>query len=184
METDANVQIEGALDVAEAVIEGLQREREALVDLRDRFSDQLEAVRTHDLDEVERTTLAAHEAMSRLEQLRRRRERKMRLLARMLQLEEKPTLLQVAAALDGCADEGRPVADELRTMRRLVTEQADQTRRRCDELDFVLHYVEHLSREMLDALRGREADSSAHVYTAAGKTGRASGPSSFVNKVG
>lgn len=172
-------QAPGAANVAQAIVELLHQEQDALVDLHHHATDQLEALRERDVDRLEQATLHANEAVNTLDGLRQVRERKMRLLGRVLKLEhESASLEQLASALDG------EVATWLLEARANVRQQARTTEQRCEELTFTLRYAVELGRDILQALHGVDDQSTTPVYTATGTSGHAAGPRSVVNQVG
>lgn len=174
----------GPVTLAQGLLSTLQQEYEALEGLCTAFDQQLDALRARQHEALEQATQDANVAVTRLGTLQLTRQRKMRLLGRVLGVETDGTALpQLAAALNG-RPAGEDVAQHLLATRTRIRERAAQTQQRCDELAFTLQYAVDLSREMMRTLQRLDAPPPARTYTAAGGTSQTAPPSSFLNKLG
>ena len=90
---------EGHLEMVEKLIATLDDEYEALQALTERFQHQLDILRQRNLDGLEDATLQASEAATRLDRLSQARMRQMRLVGRILEVDDSPDLAKIADAV-------------------------------------------------------------------------------------
>lgn len=172
----------GPLAIAQTLQQTLAAETDALQMLHDVLVRHLDAVRTRQTAQMEEASDATHEAMASLQGARLARERQMRLLARVLALDEDAPLPALAEALQA-QPEGAATARTLLDCRTCLRALADATRQRSDELEFTLDYALRLSREMLLAAQGLQAPPPAGMYDATGHS-MSSAAASMLNKLG
>lgn len=170
--------------IVRALIETLHQEEVELTQLGLHFERQLDAIREQQHEQQEQSMHEASETIGTLGQLQVKRERQMRLLGRILKVEDEQTSLQeLAVALAGHPGL-QTSGGELLTARAVVQERAQQTRYICEQLDFALQYAVSLGRDMIQAMQDLDTPPPPCVYTAKGHTSRAASPHSLVNKVG
>ncbi len=169
--------------LASSLIATLQDEYESLVRLRGHFDDHILALRQREKDGIDEATHRTHDEINVLANLKNQRDRKMRLLRRVLRLEgEQSTIEDVCGRLDAEETAAEGTA-EIRRLRREIRAEAVRTRKRCRDLEFALEYAVHLGRDLLQALQGTSPAVATKVYTPKGGAIESAG-NSFVNKVG
>lgn len=173
---------DGPLEMVDTLISTLEDEYQALQTLTTHFQDQLGILRQKHLDGLEDATLKASDAVSQLDRLTQARTRQMRLVGRMLGLDDTPELEAIAAAVEDL-DDGRGPADRLRTLRERIRAEADASQRQSEELRYALQYAADLGREMIAFLRGATSTAPAQVYTDSGQSPDAD-RDSLVNQIG
>lgn len=166
-----------------ALIDTLSEEDAALERLGAQFAHQLDALRAREAERHDAAFDEAGDALGALGRLRAVRERQMRLLGRVLKLDDGVvSLRRLAGAL-----EQEPATEALGARlleaRDQIHTRARTTRHRCDHLDFALRYVASLGHELMQALQGLDAPAPPALYTASGAT-RAATPRRLVNRVG
>jgi len=178
--TDSNA--DGRLEMVDTLITTLDDEYVALQALSTCFEEQLSILRQKHLDGLEDATLETSDAVADLDRLTQARTRQMRLVGRMLGLDEAPALDAVADAVDAL-DGGSTRAEQLRTTRQRIRTEAAAVQRQSDELRYALQYAADLGREMIAFLRGATSTAPAQVYTDSGQSPNAD-RDSLVNKIG
>lgn len=178
--TDSNS--DGRLEMVDKLIATLDDEYAALQALSSCFEAQLSILRQKHLDGLEDATLETSDAVSRLDRLTQARTRQMRLVGRMLDVEDTDDLSAVAdevAAVEG----GESYAQQLQTLRDRMRSEAAAVQQQSDELRYALQYAADLGREMIAFLRGATSTAPAQVYTDSGQSPTAD-RDSLVNKIG
>lgn len=167
-----------------SLIATLQDEYDSLARLLGHFDDHILALRSREKEGIDEATHRTNDEISVLANLKNQRDRKLRLLGRVLHVEgDHTTIEDVSRRLD--ADEATAEAAEtIRRLRRDIWAEAVRTRKRCHDLAFALEYAVHLGRDLLQALQGSPSAGTTKVYTPKGGAIESPGTSSFVNKVG
>lgn len=168
----------GPQPAVDALLKTLDLEGETVHRLADALARQLEALQTNQQEPLMDATDDASRAVSEMHRLRQVRERQIRLLARLLGLEE-PSAARLADAL---ADRHPGLADRLQTALNSLRASVHTTRERSDELAFALHVATHIGREML--LAWQHMDAPTQGYTAGGTESNAALPRPLVNQFG
>jgi hypothetical protein len=184
MESPVQAPSSGPAALVQPLLETLRQEEETLLKLHGCFEAQVEALRLHDQERLQQATLQVNEGVAALERLRQARERQARLAARVFHLNEEQATLQALEEALRQQPEAATLASLLHTAREQVRLRAAQTRQRCEDFEFALHYAMRLGHEMLQVLQNLDTPPPARVYTAHGGIGQASPPRSFLNKVG
>jgi len=177
-----NSNADGRLEMVDTLITTLDDEYTALQALSASFEKQLAILREKHLDGLEGATLETSDAVADLDRLTQARTRQMRLVGRMLGLDESPELDAVADAVDAL-DDGAARAEQLRTLRQRMRTEAAAVQRQSDELRYALQYAADLGREMIAFLRGATSTAPAQVYTDSGQSPNAD-RDSLVNQIG
>ncbi len=178
--TDSNA--DGRLEMVDTLITTLDDEYAALQALSTCFEKQLSILRQKHLDGLEDATLETSDAVADLDRLTQARTRQMRLVGRMLGLDEASELDAVAGAVDDL-DDGTARAEQLRTIRRRMRTEAAAIQQQSGELRYALQYAADLGREMIAFLRGATSTAPAQVYTDSGQSPNAD-RDSLVNQIG
>lgn len=170
--------------LASSLLATLKDEFASLVRLRGHFDEHILALREREKARIDEATHRTNDEINVLAKLKHQRDRKMRLLGRVLRVEEDhPTIEAVAQKLHE-TELTTEAAVEIRRLRRNIRAEAVRTRKRCLDLEFALEYAVHLGRDLLQVLQGMSPAGSSKVYTPKGGAIESSGTSSFVNKVG
>lgn len=170
--------------LATSLLSTLQEEYDALVRLRGHFDEHILALRERRKEGIDEATHRTNDEISTLARLKQQRDRKMRLLGRVLRIDgDRPTIEEVAHRLDSEASTN-DAARDIRRLQGSIRTEAVRTRARCHDLGFALEYAVHLGRDLLQALQGMSPTGATKVYTPKGGAVESSGTSSFVNKVG
>lgn len=174
----------GPAALTSSLLETLEEERAALVRLHDHFDDHLGALRERQQERIAEATDRTNEEISMLAKLKQARDRKVRLLGRVLRVEKPQASVEDLIASLRSDSHTAPAAEELSAMREKVRRQAEQTQKRCRDFEFTLHYAVNLGRELLQAAQGFESQGAGRHYTAKGGAVDSSNPRSFVNRIG
>jgi ribosomal 50S subunit-associated protein YjgA (DUF615 family) len=179
--TDSNA--DGRLEMVDTLITTLDDEYKALQALSASFEKQLSILHQQHLDGLEDATLETSDAVADLDRLTQARTRQMRLVGRMLGIDDDaPDLGAVAAAVDDL-DDGSARAEQLRTIRQRMRTEAAAVQQQSGELRYALQYAADLGREMIAFLRGATSTAPAQVYTDSGQSPNAD-RDSLVNQIG
>ena len=170
--------------LASSLLTTLEEEYDALVRLRGHFDDHILALRRREKAGIEEAANRTNDEVNLLARLKQTRDRKMRLLGRVLQMDAEEATLDNLVSRLGAKTPTTEAAEELRRRREAIRREALRTRQRCRDLEFALEYAVHLGRDLLHALHGAAPSGSTKVYTSHGGTKESSGTTSFVNKVG
>ncbi|MEM1128584.1 MAG: flagellar export chaperone FlgN [Bacteroidota bacterium] len=172
----------GTAHLAETLLQTLDAEHAVLQTLHATFDVQMQALQRQAPAQLEEATVTANEQVSEMNRLRKKRERQMRLLGRVLTPStEGATLQDLARAL---ADTHEPLSTQLQTARTQLRAQAAATQQRCEEVEFTLRYAAQLGHELLEAIRGLDVPPPPRVYTAHGHSVQTQSGTSFVDRVG
>jgi hypothetical protein len=173
----------GPVPLAGALLATLKQECEALARLARCFEVQIEAMRSRVPDGLEAATLSVTEEVGALASIQQNRERQTRLLARMLSLEDRADLSQIAEAIrqKGIGGNAGPSLLEVRDSARKMALAAQE---RCQELEFALNYAADLGRDMLMAVQGAGHKTPTLAYTAKGHAAPGHTGRSFMNQKG
>lgn len=170
--------------LAGSLLETLKDEFASLCRLRGHFDDHILALRTREKNGIDEATHRTNDEINLLAGLKHQRDRKMRLLGRVLRIEAvDPTIEELAERLSAGEATAEAGAEILR-LRRNIRAEAVRTSNRCRDLEFALEYAVHLGRDLLQVLQGVSPAGATSVYTPGGGTVDASRTSSFVNRVG
>lgn len=168
--------------ILQQLIETIEAELNLLSQLEESFAAQLEALQCHDPTGLEQAAMATSELVNQLERLQQKRTGKSRLLRRMLHLEPTASTEQLLDILKA-HPETQTAAHTLRKLERQLQEQLQQTRRRCETLEFSLKYAIQIGQELLEVLQFLDQPTS-RVYTPTGQTQQTSPQRSVVNRLG
>lgn len=175
---------QGPAALASALLETLEEEHEALARLGDHFDAHILALRERRHDQLDEATNRTNDEINTLAKLKQTRDRKMRLLGRVLQIDSAPAGMDdVSAALRGDTATVS-VAEEIRAARERIRQQALRTQKRCRDLEFALEYAVHLGRELLQTVQGIDSSGTGKVYTSRGGAVESNPHRSFVNRTG
>ena len=174
----------GTAAMASSVLATLKDELDALVRLRGRFDDHVVALRKRDKEQLDEATNRTNDEVNALARLKNTRDRKLRLLGRVLHLDtDEVSVDEVVRRLDGEQETAR-TAVEIRRLREEIRSEALTAQSRCRDVEFALEHAVHLGRDLLQALKGEPSTASTRVYTPSGDAVESSGASSFLNRVG
>jgi prefoldin subunit 5 len=167
---------------ADALIDTLDVEVEALNTLEALYDHQIEAIRSNDLDSINERTTEIQVQTATLRDLSERSERQARLLGRVLDVDaDEPALEDLVRALNEVDPAlGERVAEAQTT----VAERVQSVNQRRETLRLALEYAADLNHELLVTMQEAATDADGQTYTAEGQS--ASGPPdlSFVDTVG
>jgi len=168
---------------ADALIETLQAEAEALEDLEDLLDRQLEALQAGDPEALAQTTTKTQDRAAALDELRQKGQRQMRLLSRVLDVDTSNASLEdLIHAL-----EDRPnltAGQRMIEVRAAVERRAEAVNHRGETVGFALQYAAELNHDLLVAMQEATTEADGRTYTATGETHAASGDRSLVNTIG
>lgn len=175
----------GPASLASSLLETLQEERAALERLRGHFDRHIEAVRTRDRQLIDDAASGVSEDIHELAGLKQSRDRKVRLLGRVLQLDgESAGIEEISEALSAAAHT-EVIARQLSVERERIRNEAALAQKRCRDLEFALEYAVRLGRELLQTIHGLDGPAGIRVYTPhGGAVESTSSPRSFVNRIG
>lgn len=180
----AQTNSQGPAALATSLLETLEEEHEALARLGDHFDAHILALRERRHEQLDEATNRTNDEINALAKLKQTRDRKMRLLGRVLQVDATPaTVDDVSTALQQDAAT-ITIAEEIRGARERIRTQALRTQKRCRDLEFALEYAVHLGRELLQTVTGIDSSGSGKVYTSRGGAVESTPHRSFVNRTG
>lgn len=172
---------------ADALIETLRAELEALEHLERLYQQQLAAIQADDADDLSALTTQIQDVLATLEDMGQKSKRQARLLGRVVDMDaEDPLLGEVIQRLRAA---GTPeVAERLAEVQTEVAERVQKVNQRRETLQLALKYATGLNHELLVAMKDAAAESNGQTYTADGEPRKASGLTSddrsFLNTVG
>lgn len=171
--------------LASSLLDTIEAEHASLVRMHDHFERQIAAVRERDHEHIERAALHTSDEVNVLARLMQTRNRQIRLLGRVLRLEEfEVSIREVAEALERSGD-CDAVGARILDLRETIRSQAVRTQDRCRDLEFALEYSVHLGHELLEAITGVDDPSGGRHYTSdGGAVESSSGKRSILNRVG
>lgn len=171
------------LPIVQKLINTLDNEHEALRTLAEALERQLEILRENDLRELEPATQQTSEATAHLEKVSAARKRQMRLVARMLDIGDDPTLEALAEAARTANDAPADAPRQLQSLRTNIHEQASRVETIAEELEYALQYAASVGQEMIAFLRGGRSQPTAQGYTERGQSSTPETPS-MLNQLG
>lgn len=171
--------------LAASFLDTLEEEHASLLRMHDHFERQIEAVRDRDHERIEAAALQTSDEVNVLARLKQTRNRQIRLLGRVMRLEEREvSIREVAEALEREGD-GDAIGIRILDLREKIRAQALLTQERCRDLEFALEYSVHLGHELLEAITGTDDPSGGRHYTSDGGAVESSpGKRSILNRVG
>ncbi len=165
--------------LAEALVRTLESERATLEQLDAEFQLQREAIRRRDFEAIEDATLRTNEQVTRLETLRRTRQRQAKLLARVLEIPgDDIRVAQITERLGGHL----PLSARLETLRDEIRAKADAAQDKIDEIAFMLQHSLSIGQDMIQTMHGADAPGSG-AYDASGRTAPTA-RSGMLNRIG
>lgn len=174
--------LQGLKTLANETIEHLAQEHDQLLKMNEQLRHKMQAIKTHDAEQLAAATLTISEVNQTLEELSTARDRKLRLLG---QLKPNPEVSHSLEGLINCCHNQpstRTLGKELATWQKRLREQALKSQKRCEEVAFALQYATHLGQEMLYLLQGQTQENA--TYTTEGKGRVDATSSSLVNRLG
>jgi hypothetical protein len=190
--------------VIRALVTTLRDEADALDTLNALFDRQIDAIRNGAAETLKEMSAETHTVTDRLHVLRQKRARQLRLLSRLLDIDDDDvsvrTLLAAVESTDTIRTSGPSkhsrtlvmamsnrasdaVKARLSDARAAVERRAQEAHRRGETLRVSLEVAASLNRELLIAMHDAADTSDTSTYTAAGQAEAASSRS-FVNAVG
>ncbi|HET6569084.1 MAG TPA: flagellar export chaperone FlgN [Rhodothermales bacterium] len=173
----------GPASQAATLLATLRNEHAALKRLSAHFDAQLAALQDRNPERLDAATQQVAEEMNTVIRLRQARERQMRLLARVMELDDGGTLTLIAERLQDDT-ETYDVGAGLAEIREHVLARAKETHRKGQVLAFAIQYASQIGLEMMQTIQGVQVPVSALVYNAAGGTSHATPRTSYLNRVG
>jgi hypothetical protein len=170
--------------LALSLLETLKDEFASLCRLRGHFDDHILALRGREKKGIDEATHRTNDEINILAGLKHQRDRKMRLLGRVLRIESAQQTIEELARRLNAEEPTAEVGAEIRRLRRNIRAEAVRTSNRCRDLEYALEYAVHLGRDLLHVLQGVSPAGATRVYTPGGGTIDASRTTSFVNRVG
>lgn len=174
----------GPAALASSLVATLREEHESLVRLRSHFDAHILALRNREKEGIDTATHETNDEISVLARLKQQRDRKLRLLGRVLRLQDADADLDTVTEALTRDVATKEQAEELAGLRADIRREAENTQKRCRDLEFALEFAVHLGRDLLQVLQGIAPASSTKVYTPKGGAVESSGSPAFVNKVG
>ncbi len=174
----------GPAVLAASLLATLQEEYEALSRLRRHFDEHIRALRQREKEGIDEATHRTNDEINLLAKLKHQRDRKIRLLGRVLRIEPPNASIEAVVEHLERTPAAAGTAADIRTLRRNIREEARKTRKRCHDLEFALEYAVLLGQDLLKALQGMAPAGSTKVYTPKGGAVESTGAPAFVNKVG
>jgi len=175
----------GIASIVEALLQTMHDEADALTRLTDAAEGQLSALQVGEGPEgLNPHQEATQEAVGSLEHLRASRERHLRLLGRLLGLQEQPA--GVATIVEALREQpgAHAHASDLLDARSAVRDGAEAAKAQCEALDFALRYALSLGQEMMQAISALNVPAPPKVYTARGDASAGNAPRSLVDRIG
>lgn len=169
---------------ANTLIDTLHAEIEALDTLEDLYDQQLEAVRTSNMDPIGERTTEIQEQTAALEELSEKSKRQARLLGRVLGTDsDEPSLEELIRVLgeEGTASE---LGTQLKEAKAAVSERVEEVNQHRETLRLSLEYAADLNHELLTAMQEAASDADAQTYTAEGQSEPAPPDRFFVDATG
>ncbi|MFB6278887.1 MAG: flagellar export chaperone FlgN [Salinibacter sp.] len=168
---------------ADALIETLHAEVEALDSLKALYDQQLEAIRADDPGPMDARTTEIQEQTAALKELNEKSRRQARLLGRVLDgVPDEPSLEVLVQTLRD--DTAPAVGDRLAEAQTAVAEQMQVVSQRRETLRLALEYAADLNHELLVAMQAAASDTDGQTYTANGQSEDGPPDRSFVNAIG
>ncbi len=167
---------------ADALVDTLEMEVQALDTLEGLYDQQLEAVRANDTGPMEKRTTEIQVQTATLQDVNARGERQAHLLGRVLGIDaDEPSLEEVVEALRDAAPElGEKVAEA----QTAVAERAQTVNQRRETLRLALEYAADLNHELLAAMQEAAGEADGQTYTAEGQSKPGAPDRSFVDTLG
>lgn len=175
---------ERATPAADALLSTLQETGEALGLLDATLERQFSALNDNQIDALEQAAAQTHEVHCTLDQLYQKQTRQMRLLGRVIGLDDAgaASVEAIANALGAQSSDG--AGGRLSEAWAAVRKRAHTAQHRGEALDFALQYASGLNRTLMTAMHNLAAPPPARTYTATGRTEEADAGRSFVNQMG
>lgn len=174
----------GPAALASSLVDTLQEEHDSLVRLRGHFDAHILALRHREKADITEATHETNDEINRLAGLKHQRDRKLRLLGRVLRVEGDPATIEDITETLGASDETAENARAIQRLRAQIRREAKRTQRRCRDLEFALEYAVLLGRDLLQVLQGMAPAAATKVYTPKGGAVESSGSATFVNRIG
>lgn len=167
---------------ADALIDTLNAELEALNTLEALYDQQIEAIRANDLDSIDERTTQIQVQTATLQDLNERSERQARLLGRVLETDaDEPPLEELVRAL---READPALGDEVAEAQTTVAERVQNVNQRRETLRLALEYAADLNHELLVTMQEAASDVDGQTYTAEGQSAPGTPDRSFVDTVG
>lgn len=168
---------------ADALIETLRAEVDALDALEELHEKQIEAVRANESGPLGASITQIQNYAATLDNLSQKSERQARLLGRVLEeAPDEPSLEALVRTLrDGAAPE---LGEQLAEAQTAVAERVQAVNQRRETLRLALEYAADLNHELLVAMQEAASEPDGQTYTANGQSEPGSPDRSFVNAVG
>ncbi|MEX0600252.1 MAG: hypothetical protein WD021_09610 [Rhodothermales bacterium] len=174
----------GPAALASSLVDTLQEEYDSLVRLRGHFDAHILALRQREKSGITDATHETNDEISRLAGLKHQRDRKLRLLGRVLRVEGDPATIEDVTQILSGSEETAEDARSIERLRTNIRREAERTQRRCRDLEFALEYAVLLGRDLLQVLQGMAPTGATKVYTPKGGAVESSGSAAFVNRIG
>jgi DNA repair exonuclease SbcCD ATPase subunit len=167
---------------ADALIDTLDAEVEALNTLEALYDQQIKAIRANNLDAIDERTMEIQVQTATLQDLGERSERQARLLGRVLGMDtDEPSLEELVRTLR----EADPALSEtVAQAQTTVAERAQGVNQRRETLRLALQYAADLNHELLVTMQEAASDTDGQTYTAEGQSDPGTPDRSFVDTVG
>ena len=167
---------------ADALIETLRAEVEALDALKERHEKQIEAVRANEWGPLGTSTTQIQDLAATLDNLSQKSERQARLLGRLLEgVPDEPSLEALVQALRNRS--APELAERLAEAQTTVAERVQAVTQRRETLRLALEHATELNHELLMAMQ-EVAGTDGQTYTAEGRSEPGPPDRPFVNAVG
>ena len=170
--------------LASELVDGLNKEREAIQVIKSQVDLQLNALRAQNRLLVEDTTLKTSQEVNTLQKLRNQREAIIGEMAAELQIDESRTGLTSLVIALASELPNKSLKSKLATLATELPEEAAAVKDSCKELAYSLQYALHLGQSMIEAVHGATSPPPVQVYTATGNKKLSPSKRMMVNKVG
>lgn len=171
-------------ELAQQLAKRLQNESAAMSGIKTHVDRQLGALRKHDRELIEDTTLMTSQEVNTLHKMRNERNEIVSKMARILNLKKgktrlKPLVIALASELPD-----RELKSQLAQLAADLPEEATAVKESCKELAYSLQYALHLGQSLIEAIHGATSPAPVQIYTATGNKKLAANRRMMVNKVG